>query len=66
MHECIAAETERAAADAARGAAPSAEELKVLRGRLPPPPPPPPSRTNWTRLVSRPVLTGHVSSLAPH
>jgi len=25
-------------------------------------PPPPPSRTNWTRLVPRPVLTGHVSS----
>jgi len=28
-----------------------------------PPPPPPPSRTNWTRLVPPPVLTGHVSSL---
>jgi len=26
-------------------------------------PPPPPSRTNWTRLVPRPVLTGHVSGL---
>ena len=26
-------------------------------------PPPPPSRTNWTRLVPPPVLTGHVSSL---
>ena len=24
------------------------------------PPPPPPSRTNWTRLVPPPVLTGHV------
>jgi fused-like protein len=24
-------------------------------------PPPPPSRTDWTRLVPRPVLTGHVS-----
>jgi len=29
-----------------------------------PRPPPLPSRTNWTRLVRRPVLTGHVSSLA--
>ena len=28
--------------------------------------PPLPSRTNWTRLVPRPVLTGHVSSLAPY
>ena len=27
----------------------------------PPPPPPPPSRTDWTRLVPPPVLTGHVS-----
>ena len=27
--------------------------------------PPPPSRTNWTRLVPSPVLTGHVSSLLP-
>ena len=27
------------------------------------PPLPPPSRTNWTRLVPPPVLTGHVSSL---
>jgi len=26
-------------------------------------PPPPPSRTEWTRLVPPPVLTGHVSSL---
>ena len=26
--------------------------------RAPPPPPPPPSRTNWTRLVPPPVLTG--------
>jgi hypothetical protein len=25
------------------------------------PPPPSPSRTNWTRLVPSPVLTGHVS-----
>ena len=30
------------------------------------PPPPPPSRTNWTRLVPPPVLTGHVSSLLPY
>jgi dynein heavy chain 2 len=29
-----------------------------------PPPPPPPSRTDWTRLVPPPVLTGHVSSTA--
>jgi hypothetical protein len=29
------------------------------------PAPPPPSRTNWTRLVPPPVLTGHVSSLLP-
>jgi hypothetical protein len=26
-------------------------------------PPPPPSRTDWTRLVHPPVLTGHVSSI---
>ena len=31
-----------------------------------PPLPPPSPRTNWTRLVPRPVLTGHVSSLAPY
>ena len=31
-----------------------------------PPPPPPPSRTDWTRLVPPPVLTGHVSSLLPY
>ena len=29
------------------------------------PPPPLPSRTNWTRLVPPPVLTGHASSLPP-
>ena len=29
------------------------------------PPHPPPSRTDWTRLVPPPVLTGHVSSLLP-
>ena len=34
-----------------------------VRRDLEPPPPPPPSRTNWTRLVPLPVLTGHVSSL---
>jgi len=28
-------------------------------------PPPPSSRTDWTRLVPPPVLTGHVSSLLP-
>jgi hypothetical protein len=27
---------------------------------------PPPSRTDWTRLVPPPVLTGHVSSLLPY
>jgi hypothetical protein len=30
------------------------------------PPPPPPSRTDWTRLVPPPVLTGYVSSLLPY
>ena len=30
------------------------------------PAPPPPSRTNWTRLIPPPVLTGHVSSLLPY
>ena len=33
------------------------------RGRHRVRPPPPPSRTDWTRLVPPPVLTGHVSSL---
>jgi hypothetical protein len=46
----------------------------VVVGWHPPPPPSlpykvdtsrPSLRTNWTRLVPRPVLTGHVSSLAP-
>jgi len=36
--------------------------LLLLVGTVQAPPPPPPSRTNWTRLVSPPVLTGHVSS----
>jgi len=31
-----------------------------------PSPPPPPCRTNWTRLVPPPVLSGHVSSLPPY
>ena len=31
----------------------------------PPPPPHPPSRTNWTRLVPPPVLTGHAPDPAP-
>jgi ATP-binding cassette subfamily B (MDR/TAP) protein 1 len=31
-----------------------------------PPPPLPLSRTDWTRLVPPPVLTGHVSSLLPY
>ena len=35
-------------------------------GFTPAPPPPPPSRTEWTRLVPPPVLTGHVSSLLPY
>jgi hypothetical protein len=34
-------------------------------GARAPPFPSPPSRTNWTRLVPSPVLTGHVSSLPP-
>ena len=39
--------------------------LEELAQKLvaPPPSPPPPSRTNRTRLVPPPVLTGHVSSL---
>ena len=32
----------------------------------PPPPPFSPSRTDWTRLIPPPVLTGHVSSLLPY
>ena len=38
-----------------------------LQANSPPPPPPPPaaSRTDWTRLVPRSVLTGHVSSRLP-
>ena len=31
-----------------------------------PPPPFSPSRTDWTRLIPPPVLTGHVSSLLPY
>jgi len=34
--------------------------------RRPPRLPPPPSRTDWTRLVPPPVLTGRVSSLLPY
>jgi AP-2 complex subunit alpha len=43
-------------------------QLALLRDRfhqseqVPPPPPPAPSRTNWTRLVLPPVLTGHVAA----
>ena len=41
------------------------QELRELvRGRAKvPPPPSPPSRTDWTRLVLPPILTGHVLSL---
>jgi len=39
--------------------------LRLLRG-APAQAPPHPSRTNWTRLVPRPVLTGNVSSLSPY
>jgi hypothetical protein len=34
---------------------------RLITAVLDPPPPPLPSRTNWTRLVPRPVLNGHVS-----
>ena len=30
------------------------------------PPPPPSPRSNWTRLVLPPVLSGHVSSFTPY
>ena len=49
-------------------ATPAAAHSPLVRltracGAPPPPlPPPPPSRTDWTRLVPPPVLTGHVSS----
>ena len=42
------------------------EDFSVNMGGVPPPPSPPPSRTDWTRLVPPPVLTGHVSSLLPY
>jgi hypothetical protein len=41
-----------------------AEFHSFLQARRPPPPPP--SRTDWTRLVPPPVLTGHASSLLPY
>ena len=58
-----------ALADAAAGR--SAWVDKQLKGnpvfsRVGVPPPPPSSRTDWTRLVPPPVLTGHVSSLLPY
>jgi hypothetical protein len=45
---------------------PLANELSDAALLVAPPPVPPPSRTNWTRLVPPPVLTGHVSSLLPY
>jgi hypothetical protein len=45
---------------ASRGQQPRLSSLSYMRSR---PRPPPPSRTNWTRLVPLPVLTGRVSSL---
>jgi len=39
------------------------EELRAEPDQEPPPPPPP-CRTNWTRLVPPPVLSGHVASLS--
>jgi len=55
-------------------AAAQAEQRRVLREQLrlrdaaycPNPPPLPPSRTDWTRLVPPPILTGQVSSLLPY
>jgi hypothetical protein len=49
-----------------RGLPPAAGRATRRRRRaVPPRPPPPPSPcTNWTRLVLRPVLSGHVSSFA--
>ena len=44
----------------------SKKRVEASRPGGSPPPFPLPSRTNWTRLVPRPVLTGHVSSLAPY
>ena len=41
------------------------ELQQVFKGSARKAPPPPPSRTDWTRLVPPPVLTGHVSSLLP-
>ena len=55
-------------ADSARsGSRGSAEEARAPWDYTAQDPPPPlPSRTNWTRLVPHPVLSGHVSSLAPY
>ena len=52
--------------EALKPTAPTPPSLKgaleplTWRKRELPPPPPPPCRTNWTRLVSPPVLIGHV------
>jgi hypothetical protein len=58
-------------ADAGGGAGPG--EMRIAGGAedgedgpFDEPPPLSPSRTNWTRLVPPPVLTGHVSSLFPY
>jgi len=50
-----------AAADARPGG--SVDEALAFGLPVRPPPPPPPFRTDWTRLVPPPVLTGQVSSL---
>ena len=46
----------------------SGEAARLFQRPVPPAPaclPPPPFRTDWTRLVPPPVLTGHVSFLLP-
>ena len=53
-----------AALEPARAHRPDQVEIR-LRGRAVLSPPPSP-RTNWTRLVPSPVLSGHVSSFPPY
>ena len=61
-----AAARERAAAEEYQGmraaADRAAEEVRGLFVASPPPP----SRTDWTRLVPRPVLIGHAASFTPY
>ena len=57
--------------DVAVGRCAAMRLVTPLRGALhgevsPLPSPPPPSRTDWTRRVPPPVLTGHASSLLPY